>query len=59
MFGWNKNPNEKRAFVKKGTDEPAEKLVQGHEGEVIGLAATPSEEQHIVAEQAQEWKEAA
>lgn len=59
MFNWNRNPNEKRAFVKPGTNEPAEKLVQDQTGEVIGLAATESAEKHLIQEHEEDLRQAA
>lgn len=46
-------------FVKPGTNEPAEKLVQGHDGEVIGRASTPEEEARLHQENEQQWQDAA
>lgn len=59
MFSWNKNPNEKRAFVKPGTGEPAAKIVQDDHGEVIGRATTENDEKHLIQEHEEDMRQAA
>ncbi|HYF29426.1 MAG TPA: hypothetical protein VEA36_03640 [Candidatus Paceibacterota bacterium] len=58
-LGWRKNPSEKRMFVDRKTGAPAEKIVQGGQGEVIGLAKTPTDEIDLVQKNEEQWKEAA
>jgi hypothetical protein len=54
-----RNPFEKRQFVNPKTGKAAEKVVQGREGEVIGMAKTPDEEIELINKSEQAWKEAA